>query len=57
VKFFHKNLEIAESENVSGDYIKSSKNAHMCFEAFDSEDVAYCGGIGHLKDTYDFDIG
>ncbi|MFA4891162.1 MAG: hypothetical protein WC604_02305 [Candidatus Gracilibacteria bacterium] len=51
-----KYLEIVQCENSIGDYIKSCKNAKICFDSYNLEDVAYGTHLYNAKDCYDWDF-
>lgn len=44
------------NNNISGEYINNSKNAHYCYRAEQAEDVKYCQNIytPTTKDCYDY---
>jgi len=46
-------LNGTNNENVTGDYINNSKNAHECFNIEECYDVAYCDLIYRARDCYD----
>jgi hypothetical protein len=48
----HKNLEILQSEDCTGDYISNSKNCVDCFDALDSENCRYVQDV-MLDNSYD----
>ena len=51
-----KYLEIVQCENSIGDYLESSKNARICFDSYNLEDVAYVSHLYNAKDCYDWDF-
>ncbi len=51
-----KYLEVIQCENSIGDYISSCKNATVCFDSYNLEDVAYATHIYNVKDSYDWDF-
>lgn len=57
LKHPHKFASITQCENSIGDYLVNSKNAYMCFDSFNNQDVAYCSVTSGAKDTVDFDVG
>jgi hypothetical protein len=53
LKFPRRNVFIENSNNVSGNYIRNSKNSHGVFYATDAENVRYSNIIAGPKDSYD----
>lgn len=51
-----KYLEIVQCENSLGDYLQSSKNAKICFDSYNLEDVAFASHLYNAKDCYDWDF-
>jgi len=49
-------LEVMKCENSVGDYLKSCKNAKLCFDSFNLEDVAYSTHVYNAKDCMDWDF-
>jgi len=52
----HKAMRERMTENVSGDYIYESKNAHECFQVRGVEDSKFCTrlNVKTTKDSYDY---
>lgn len=53
LKIPHRFIQSNKVENVSGNYIYESKNAHDCYYADRSEDIRFCAQVVDLKDCYD----
>ncbi|MFA6324666.1 MAG: hypothetical protein WCX46_00315 [Candidatus Paceibacterota bacterium] len=55
-EFPHKYYFGVQNQNVTGDYLEHSKNAHYCFCCDNLEDSKYCSFVsnGPVKTTYDF---
>lgn len=51
-----KYLETVQCEDSVGDYLKSCKNAKMCFDGYELEDTKYCTNVFRIKDCYDWDF-
>lgn len=49
----HRHAQTLNSEDVSGNYIVQSKNAHNCFDVKKCEDSRYCAQVIEAKDCYD----
>ena len=49
----HRYASVYHSENVVGDYISNSKNIRYCFNAYDSENIAYISRSLGAKDCMD----
>ncbi len=49
----HRSLSITHSENVSGDYLDSSKNCELCFFAHSAQDCLNCVRGEGLRDSMD----
>jgi len=52
-KALHKYAFIYMSKNTTGDYIHNAKNTKQCFDAYDTEDTAYCVRSFTTKSNYD----
>jgi len=51
-----KYLEVTQCENSMGDYLKSCKNAKICFDGYNLEDVSYSTHVYNAKDCMDWDF-
>ncbi len=52
-KGIHRALEVVSCENVTGDYLKNSKNIRYCFDVSYAEDCAYIFTGFQIKDLMD----
>jgi hypothetical protein len=49
----HRFYEGVQNENVTGNYVLHSKNAHECYDCDYLEDCKFCSRCLHMKDCYD----